>query len=121
MCDILGYSKDFSNPSRWTMRAVAGGKRFVVFQRNMNCLDNSSYETLKEKNISMPNRKILTGKTKDNGIRVMTSSLNNTTEKQMRKYMNAREREPRKFSISDSPSVNDNFHASRLSRLTNDA
>jgi hypothetical protein len=95
------------------MRAVAGGKRFVVFQRNMNCLDNSSYETSEERNISIPNRKILTGKTKDNGIRVMTSSLNNTTEKQMGKYMNASERQPRNFYVSvSSPSANDHFHAS---------
>ena len=70
-----------------------------------------SMETSEEKNISIPNRKILTGKTKDNGIRLMSSSLNNTTEKQMRKYMNAREREPRKY-VSVYPSANDNFHAS---------
>ena len=47
------------------MRVVAGGKRFVVFQRNMNCMNEgigkTEEEASEENNNIIPNRKILTG------------------------------------------------------------
>ena len=98
------------------MRVVAGGERFVVFQRNMNCMNEGigkkeEEEALEENNIIIPNRKILTGNR--NGEDTTKASTNTMVENQEKKVNMSKMREPRNFFVSVSSS-NDDFHASPL-------
>ena len=97
------------------MRVVAGGKRFVVFQRNMNCMNEGigkkEEEATEENNIIIPNRKILTGN--KNMEKNTKGSINTMVKNQMQKDNSSRMREARNFFVSVSSS-NDDFHASPL-------
>ena len=117
LCDILGHSEEFSNPNTWTMRVVAGGKRFVVFQRNMNCMNEGNgkteeEETSDENNIIIPNRKILTGN--ENKEKNTKPSIYKTVENMKKKHNSSKMREPRNFFVSLTSSSDDDFHASPL-------
>ena len=97
------------------MRVVAGGKRFVVFQRNMNCMNEGigkkEEEASEENNIIIPNRKILTGNKNEEDI--TEPPTNTMLENQEKKVNMSRMREARNFFVSVSSS-NDDFHASPL-------
>ena len=98
------------------MRVVAGGKRFVVFQRNMNCMNEgigkTEEEASEENNNIIPNRKILTG---NKNMEKNTKPSNNKTVENIKENdMSSRMREPRNFFVSVASSSNDEFSASPL-------
>ena len=113
LCDIVEHSETNSNPSAWTMEDVDGGKRFVVFQRNMNCIQDGEESIAEASNLDIPSRRILTGNNKDAILSTLSSPKNKTSTNQPKNGTNTSgNREPRKFFVSlDSP-TNDQFHAS---------
>ena len=113
LCDIVEYSETNSNPSAWTMEDVDGGKRFVVFQRNMNCIHDGEDSIAEENNLDIPSRRILTGNNKDAILNIMSSPNNQISTKQPKNGTNTSgNREPRKFFVSVDSPTNDPFHAS---------
>ena len=115
-CDILRYSKNFLNPSTWTMRVVDNGKRFVVFQRNLNCLNMRDDEALDDNSIDIPKRKILTGKDKEHGLTVMNSSVEQAFDHhQITNASNLSQRQPRTFYVANG-GISSSFHPSPVDK-----
>ena len=113
LCDIVEHSETNYNPSAWSMEEVDGGKRFVVFQRNMNCINDGEEPIEEENNLDIPSRRILTGNNKDAILNMINLPNNNRSTKQPKNGTNTSgNREPRKFFVSVDSPTNDPFHAS---------